>query len=102
MKCKYNSLKEEVASLHKKQDDTDQYSRRMCLRISGISETQNEDVTKVKLDFAKRVNVKIGPGDIDRAHRQRKVKWKGIRGVLAHVLSKTGKLLSNLQTVLPG
>ena len=69
LKCKYNSLKEEVASLHKKQDDTEQYSRRMCLRISGISETQNEDVTKVVLDFAKRVNVKIGPGDIDRAHR---------------------------------
>ena len=46
----------------------------MYLRISGISETQNEDVTKVLLDFAKRVNVKIGPGDIDRAHRVDKSK----------------------------
>ena len=41
----------------------------MCLRISGIRETQNEDVTKKVLDFAKTVNSNIKSADIDRAHR---------------------------------
>ena len=47
----------------------EQYSRRMCLRISGIPEAENEEVTKHVLDFAKRVNANVGPSDIDRAHR---------------------------------
>ena len=46
-----------------------QYSRRMCLRISGIPEAENEDVTKLVLDFANRVNANVGPSDMDRAHR---------------------------------
>ena len=41
----------------------------MCLRISGIKETKNEDVTLKVLEFAKAVNAKITPADIDRAHR---------------------------------
>lgn len=69
LKQKYNSLKGELDSLQRKQGDTEQYSRRMCLRLPGIPETQNEDANKVLLDFAMRLNANIGPSDIDRAHR---------------------------------
>lgn len=50
-------------------DDLEQYSRRSCLRISGINETINEDTTKIVLDLAKRVGANIDPKDIDRSHR---------------------------------
>ena len=69
MKAKYDKLQDEVNELQVKHDDMEQYSRRMCLRISGIPEAENEDVTKLVLDFAKRVNANVGPSDIDRAHR---------------------------------
>ena len=43
--------------------------RRSCLRISGIPESANEDVSKVVLDIARRVGADIKPEDIDRTHR---------------------------------
>lgn len=52
MKAKYDKLQDEVNELQVKHDDMEQYSRRMCLRISGIPEAENEDVTKLVLDFA--------------------------------------------------
>lgn len=45
----------------------------MCLRISGIAETEREDINKTVLDFAARVNANVGPEDIDRVHRVGKV-----------------------------
>lgn len=50
-------------------DDLEQYSRRSCLRISGIVESANEDTTKLVLDLAERVGANIDPTDIDRSHR---------------------------------
>ena len=66
-KCKV--LEDEVKMLKVKQDDAEQYSRRMCLRISGLPETEAEDVPKLVLDFANKININIAPEDIDRAHR---------------------------------
>ena len=66
-KCKV--LEDEVKMLKVKQDDAKQYSRRMCLRISGLPETEAEDVPKLVLDFANKININIAPEDIDRAHR---------------------------------
>ena len=50
------NLEKEVSALKVKNDDIEQYSRRMCLRIAGIKERENE-------------NVNINGDDIDRAHR---------------------------------
>ena len=50
-------------------DDLEQYSRRPCLRVSGIPETQGEDTTEIVLDLAKRCGAKIGVDDIDVSHR---------------------------------
>ena len=66
-RCK--KLEAEVKALQTRQDDTEQYSRRTCLRISGIRETENEDVQKIVLDFSNKVNANIDPTDIDRVHR---------------------------------
>ncbi|MEW8546410.1 MAG: hypothetical protein AB2693_23070 [Candidatus Thiodiazotropha sp.] len=58
-------LKQSIA----RNDELEQYSRRSCLRISGIPETANEDVSKVVLDIARRMGADIKPDDIDRTHR---------------------------------
>ena len=43
-----------VKELKVKNNDIEQYSRRMCLRISGLKEFNHEDVTAKVLDFAKK------------------------------------------------
>ena len=63
------NLEKEVSALKVKNDDIEQYSRRMCLRIAGIKERENENVTQRVLDFADNLNVNINGDDIDRAHR---------------------------------
>lgn len=50
-------------------DDLKQYSRRSCLRISGVQENENEDVSKIVLDIARQVGADISLQDIDRTHR---------------------------------
>ena len=69
VKARCARLEDEVTLLKSKHDDIEQYSRRMCLRISGIAESENEDVNKLVLELAARVGSNIGPADIDRAHR---------------------------------
>ena len=69
MKAKYDKLQDEVNELQVKHDDMEQYCRRMCLRISRIPEAENEDATKLVLDFANHVYANVGPSDIDCTHR---------------------------------
>ena len=64
----------EIQTLKNSLDDQEQYSRRMCLRISGIDESDNEDTDKIILELARRMNVDLKSSDIDRSHRV------GVRG----------------------
>ncbi|WAR21395.1 hypothetical protein MAR_015369, partial [Mya arenaria] len=58
-----------VSELEQKAETAEQYSRRNCLRVSGIPETQSE-VTDVKiLDIIKGINVDLSFIDIDSSHR---------------------------------
>lgn len=59
----------EVVSLKMKVDDQEQYSRRMCIRVTGINETNGEDTNKLVLDLATQMSVPLKPDDIDRSHR---------------------------------
>ena len=69
MRIDHETLRNEIIALQSKQDETEQYSSSACLRISGIRETKNEDVTQKVLEFAKSVNSDITITDIKRAHR---------------------------------
>ncbi|MEW8544142.1 MAG: hypothetical protein AB2693_11465 [Candidatus Thiodiazotropha sp.] len=76
IKSEISAMKEALAKVQNdlklanvRNDDLEQYSRRSCLRISGINETVNEDTTKIVLDLAKRVGASIDPKDIDISHR---------------------------------
>lgn len=67
-------LQQTLKQVITKNDDLEQYSRRSCLRISGIPEEDDEDVPRLVLTLANRVGATIRPNDIDRAHRVGKVK----------------------------
>ena len=69
LKQSVTRLQEELNTVQIRSDDFEQYSRRSCVRISGIAETANEDVTKIVLELANHVKADIMPSDIDRAHR---------------------------------
>ena len=70
-------LKNSVNLLQRDKENSEQYSRRLCLRIYGIETEQNEDGNKC-LEKAKKVINELGvivPDEcIDRAHRIGKVK----------------------------
>ena len=63
------SLKEELAETKAQLNGLEQYSRRLCLDVSGIPETPNEDTDRLVMDTAKLAGVNITKDDIDRSHR---------------------------------
>ena len=50
-------------------DDPEQYGRRLNLEFEGIPEQKEENVTKIVLDIAKKLNVDASCSDISIAHR---------------------------------
>lgn len=50
-------------------DDLEQYSRRACLRISGIKEEEGENTDDIVLNLATRVSADVRLEDLDRSHR---------------------------------
>ena len=59
----------EIDNTKAKLDDQEQYSRRMCLRISGVDESANEATDKIVLDLAQVMKVDLKITDFDRCHR---------------------------------
>ena len=90
-------LQEQIGELKKKQNraiaascgETEQYSRRLCLRIDGVPfgdrETSSDMLEKVK-EICAKSNLDIPDSNVDKAHRIgkpyfdkiKKVKWKSI------------------------
>ena len=64
-----DKLEREISDLKLKNDEMEQYSRRMCLRIAGIKEGDKEDVPLKVIDFASNLQIDIAADDIDHAHR---------------------------------
>ena len=69
VKSELETLKGSIETANIKHDDLEQYSRRSCLRISGIPEEDpNEDVFSLVLELSHTIGADIRPADIDRAH----------------------------------
>ena len=51
LQVEVSSLKVEVKNIEKKVHDQEQYSRRNCLLIHGLTETRTEDTDEMVLDF---------------------------------------------------
>ena len=68
------SLREELSETKAQLNCLEQYSRRLCLDVSGIPETANEDTDRLIMDTARLAGVEIAKEDIDRSHRVGAVK----------------------------
>ncbi|XP_070200949.1 uncharacterized protein [Littorina saxatilis] len=90
----------EIADLHTRVDELEQYSRRNCVRISGIPAADNENTDEVTKKLGAALGVTITTEMIDRSHRvgrpdQIIVKFTSYRhkrllmGVRRHLKNKT-------------
>lgn len=61
------SLEKTVSELQNKHDEAEQYGRRTSIRISGLPEKENEDVSVVCLDVLKAID--LPAPSINRVHR---------------------------------
>ena len=78
LQIKVSSLQVEVKNLQKKAYDQEQYSRRNCLLIHGLTETKTEDTDDMVLDVINdKLNNEISQISIDRSHRLGKRKDPG-------------------------
>ncbi len=69
---KLSALEKKIGEYESKLDDYEQYSRRNCLLIHGIddSQTRSENTTKITKDTIKQyLGIDLDEGDIDRSHR---------------------------------
>lgn len=62
-------LKKRVKALEDAADNAEQYSRRNCLRITGVAEADNESTDDFVINLARNIDVDLNPQDIDRSHR---------------------------------
>ena len=61
--------KAELEETKVKLNELEQYSRRLCLNVTGVPERPDEDTNQLVRDLAKMAGVNISPGDIDASHR---------------------------------
>ena len=69
LKAENGSLKQRVESLESAVEAGEQYSRRNCLRVSGIREADNENTDNLILDVVHSIAVDLDIHEIDRSHR---------------------------------
>lgn len=70
LQTKIDSLQVICARVQKNTNELEQYSRRNCLRIFGLPESQHEDTNEKVVNLAKsKLGVNIDPSNIDRSHR---------------------------------
>lgn len=63
------SLSSRIMSLEKAVDQGEQYSRRNCLRITGVPEEATENTDEIVLKIASDLGTDVQLSDIDRSHR---------------------------------
>lgn len=64
-----DDLSTQVRDLNGKVDDLEQYGRRMCIRISGVPEMQDENINDLVMKVGDEIYANVTRQDIDRAHR---------------------------------
>ncbi|KAF0302213.1 hypothetical protein FJT64_025677 [Amphibalanus amphitrite] len=62
-------LKDQLKRTTDQLNDLEQYSRRLCVNITGVPETTGESTDQIVTDLAKMAGVAVTPSDIDRSHR---------------------------------
>ena len=69
LEAENRGLTKKVARLEAAANETEQYSRRNCLRVSGVPESPNEDTDELIMSIATAIDVDLDLRDVDRSHR---------------------------------
>lgn len=62
-------LNQTVKLLENRLNEQEQYSRRTCIKVSGITEKNGEDTDKIVLELAKDIGIDLKAEEISRSHR---------------------------------
>lgn len=90
----HNELRDQFDDLELTVDQQEQYSRRMCLRISGITgdEGKPDENTNAKLlSMAAKYNIELNNNDIDKSHRVTKFKLNVSRPILVKFTNSSAR-----------
>ena len=68
-KSDLHMMKNEVRKLKLRDDELEQYSRRISLRILGTSESDQRPTDEIVMSIASEYNIGITTQDLDRSHR---------------------------------
>ena len=77
------TLKDDLRRVTQQLNDIEQYSRRLCVNISGIPEDPNEDAKKIVRELADITGAHLEPTDVDVAHRIGRAKPGKTRTIIA-------------------
>ena len=83
------ALRDELKKTTSQLNELEQYSRRQCVNISGVPETNNEDVKKLVLELSNVTGAHLELGDVDVAHRVGKHKPGKTRTIIARFATLT-------------
>lgn len=75
-------LKDQLRKTNSQLNELEQYSRRLCVNVSGVPETADESTDQIIMDLGKMAGVTVAPTDIDRTHRVGKVSGGGSRAII--------------------
>ena len=96
-----NEQKNLISHLQNKSNDSEQYSRRNCLRLFGVEEKVGESTDDIVLSIAKeKLEVNLNRGDIDRCHRTGPPA-KALNTNLSHVDPALGTTSVSTSTAAP-
>ena len=77
-----NDLKARIDKLEAATEAAEQYSRRNCIRVSGVPEENNENTDDIVLDVARAIDFNLDVEEIDRSHRIGKPKSTKPRDII--------------------
>lgn len=93
MKCSMEKLDSLNETLQANLNSLEQYSRRNCLRVFGLTESPNENTTAMICSLAQqKLGVELKTTDIDRSHRVGPAAKDGkTRGIIVKFMSYTSR-----------
>ena len=85
------ALKTQLQETGDQLNEVEQYSRKQCLNIQGVTETPGESVRQLVLEMAGAVGADVSPGDLDVAHRVGRPRDGKTRVIIARFVSFTAR-----------
>ena len=82
LKKENTDLRTRVDKIETAAEAAEQYSRRNCIRVSGIPEEEGEDTDGIVLHLARAMDVELNIEEIDRSHRVGKPKNTKTRDII--------------------